>query len=122
MWSGPGPWWPLLIVMPLVMVSAGVVMMLVMTGGRTRRAGWLCGFDGQRSSDETKGERPRPPEDPLVILRERFARGEIDMEEFEHRVDPLLRAEPEFLADRREFERRFDRLMRAVADGRRDDR
>jgi uncharacterized membrane protein len=32
--------------------------------------------------------------DPLVVLRERYAAGEIDQEEFERRVETLLRTDP----------------------------
>ncbi len=102
MWGGPGAWWPLMMVMPLVMVSIGVVMMLVVTRGRSgRRDGWLSSLGGHRALAEPTPELPQPREDPLAILRERWARGEIDMEEFERRLDQLVRTEPEFIGNRR---------------------
>ncbi len=99
MWGGPGAWWPLMIVMPLVMVGIGIVMMLVVTRGRSgRRDGWPS---GQRAPAEPSRELPKPREDPLAILRERWARGEIDMEEFERRLDQLVRTEPELIREQR---------------------
>ncbi|MGC8511038.1 MAG: SHOCT domain-containing protein [Acidimicrobiales bacterium] len=52
---------------------------------------------------------PAPVEDPLTILRERFARGEIDLREFETRVERLLRADP------LESDRRPDRPAAVVS-------
>ena len=102
MGNGPGAWWPLIIAMPLAMVSIGIVMMLVVTRGRPgRRDGWLSNLGRHRAPTEPTRELPQPREDPLAILRERWARGEIDMEEFERRLDQLVRTEPEFIGDRR---------------------
>lgn len=43
---------------------------------------------GSQSSSDAAAE-----EDPLTILRERYARGEITQEEFERRLDDLLETE-----------------------------
>ncbi len=38
---------------------------------------------------------PRPiPDDPEQVLRERFARGEIDAEEYQHRLEVLRQTRP----------------------------
>ncbi len=42
-----------------------------------------------------RGYGPPPPRsDPEQVLRDRFARGEIDAEEFEHRLEVLRRTTP----------------------------
>ena len=84
-WGGPGPWWPLLVVIPLVMLTAIAFMAWMMRG--------MFGFGRDR---DTRRELDTPKrEDPMVILRERYVRGEIDTEEFERRLDGLLRSDPE---------------------------
>jgi uncharacterized membrane protein len=67
----------------------------------------------ERRSDED-GRRPDETADALATLRDRYARGEIDEEEFERRVDRLLRTEDvddaaDYLEDvRRERERELE--------------
>lgn len=94
MWgSGPGPWWPLLIVMPLLMVAAGVTMMIVMTHGRHGPFRGP-GPHGAGREQEHGHDQRRAGEDPLAVLRERYARGEIGHDEFERYLDRLVRTEP----------------------------
>ncbi len=70
MWNG-GLWMfvgPLMMIVFIAAVVAVVVLMVRWLGGPGR------------------GTRPHSPrQDPLDILKERFARGEIDKEEFEER-------------------------------------
>jgi putative membrane protein len=69
-WMGMG-WWmmvPLLLLL-LALVVAAVWAVVAMTGGRPR------------------GREPR--EEPERILAERFARGEIDEQEYRQRLDVL---------------------------------
>jgi len=50
--------------------------------------------------------------DPVEELRERYARGEIDRDEFERRLDDLLETDPEMRTDPRtadELDREFER-------------
>lgn len=69
MWFGTGGWW-----MGLWMVAFWVgVVLLVVWGVRTLA-------DSSSSSPGNRGERSA-----LSILEERFARGEIDREEFDQR-------------------------------------
>jgi putative membrane protein len=70
MWNG-GPW---MFFGPLMMIIffATIVVVAVLV------ARWL-GHPGQGKV------RHSPPRTPLDILKERFARGEIDKEEFEER-------------------------------------
>lgn len=76
-WSGPGLWWPLFIVMPLVMVACFVVMVSMMGG--------MFGFG--RRHDYQGGEDDRPEH----VLAERLASGDIDTEEYERRLAALSR-------------------------------
>ena len=72
MWNWGGGWWWLWA--PLCMlVFAGVVAWVVVTLGRSGTA--------PRGSSGT--------ESPEAVLAERLARGEIDAEEYEHRLDIL---------------------------------
>jgi uncharacterized membrane protein len=50
---------------------------------------------------------PDPDADALTVLRQRYARGELSDEEFDHRLERLL--ESDFDATRRERERIRDR-------------
>lgn len=72
MWWGGGGWYgmffgPLIMILVLALVVAAVVLLIRWAGG--------TGSRHQAPSGRT----------PLEILRERFARGEIDKEEFEER-------------------------------------
>lgn len=84
---------------PLI-VLFGVIMALRLFTGTGHGAGASCGT--MRSSCGTASRRTRfetpkderyPLEDkrdPLKIVRERYARGEIDYDEFERYLDTLL--------------------------------
>jgi putative membrane protein len=78
-WHGPHMWrdggWPGMIFGPLFMV---LVLALVI-GGAVLLVRWLAG-----PGSGTAPHQP-PPRSALDILRERYARGEIDKEEFEER-------------------------------------
>ncbi|MDA8040209.1 MAG: SHOCT domain-containing protein [Actinomycetota bacterium] len=89
--------WPMLLVIP-AMIAVALFMSLRLMSQRSRSAlgGWGpgCGFG---HAPGAPGELAEPParEDPMMTLRERYARGEIDIAEFEQRVDGLLRTEPD---------------------------
>ena len=71
-WNGTTPW-PIFLPMlwPIVMIGIVIgVVMLIMRSGRTETRSWPP--DGRRQS-------------PFEILSERFARGEIDRQEYEER-------------------------------------
>jgi uncharacterized membrane protein len=92
--SGPGPWWPLMMLMPLVMV-AGLVFAAWMLGR-------VLGFGPRVTRGRRRGRQPLGPgsqaggtrEDPLAVVRERYARGEISHDELDSYLDTLLRAGP----------------------------
>lgn len=92
-WSGPSAWWPLMIVMPLVML-AGFVFLAWMVGGMLGvgpRSARRAHHDLQPQADrQESGGR----EDPLAVMRERYARGEIGHEEMDRYLDRLLRTDP----------------------------
>lgn len=68
--------WPVLFVIPVII--AMVVFMALRSG--LGRMGPSCGA-GSRPSDNPKSVESPTPQDPLVTLRERYARGEIDTTE-----------------------------------------
>lgn len=71
MWTG-GPWMffgPLMMIIFIAAIVVGVVFMVR----------WLGGWD------RGTARPPAPGNTPLDILKERFARGEIDKDEFEER-------------------------------------
>ena len=83
--------WPVLFVIP-AMIVMGVFMARRMGFGRSGM-GRGCGVGPAPIAPEPLA-KPPAKEDPMVTLRERYARGEIDVTEFEQRVEGLLRTEP----------------------------
>ncbi len=77
MWDGGGSWgwWPMWL------------GMILFWGGLIWFGVWLI-----RRSDHAPSSKP-PAHDPRGILEERFARGEIDEEEFERRMKVLTQAQ-----------------------------
>ena len=104
MWGGPGAWWPLFIVMPLLMAAAGVTMMMVMIHAR-HGGGPFRGPGPHRAGREQERDRDQGQagEDPLAVLRERYARGFIVHFFDRGPVDRLIRTEPP--ADARPLQR-----------------
>ena len=66
------------------------LMMIVFWGGLIALVVWAVRSFGNPAGTERRRESPP---DALAILEERFARGEIDQEEFERRR-AVLRGEP----------------------------
>jgi putative membrane protein len=75
-WYGDGMGWGGWIAMTLAMVVFWTVVVLAV----------VAIFRGTSESRATRGES-RP--DPMAILEERFARGEIDADEYRARLDVL---------------------------------
>ncbi len=73
-------------------MAAGVTMMIVMT----RNGGLLWGPGPHRSPREQERghDHGRAGEDPLAVLRERYARGEIGRDESGRYPGRLIRTEP----------------------------
>jgi uncharacterized membrane protein len=69
----------------LMLIAVGVVVGVIMTTTRSV----------DRSADWSTPRHPadHADQDPLAILRERYARGEVGHEEFERILDGLLRTE-----------------------------
>ncbi len=90
-WSGG--FWPMLLIMPVVMLIGLGVLVYAIQGGRRHPS---CGPGDRRSNLASRGQDPRPAPgpDPLEVLRERYSTGAIDHEEFERRVETLLRTDP----------------------------
>jgi putative membrane protein len=79
-WNGWGWWW---VVMPLMMVAFwGAVAWVIVTVVRNDRTRPWTGENPGSPSTPTRSEAER-------ILAERFARGEIDAEEYRRRLDVL---------------------------------
>jgi putative membrane protein len=80
MFDGDG--WGYMFMGPVVMIAfTALVVLLVVLAFR-----WLSADHGRRSMGA---------DDAMAVLRERFARGEIDEEEFEARRRALRRSEAE---------------------------
>ena len=87
-------------------IGTGVLLLVFGLGGITilRDAGV---FDDAPGDEATRNETER---DPLSVLRERYARGEIEEAEFERRLDRLLDTESiRSTRDRAERDRLEDR-------------
>ena len=82
--------WPVLVVIPVMLAFA--VTVFRRAAGRSGPMGPACGFGPAHPAADERTERP-VREDPLAIVRERYARGEIDHAELEQRVEGLLRSE-----------------------------
>ncbi len=82
--------WPVLVVIPVALAFA--VSVFRRAAGRSGPMGMGCGFGPSHPAQDGRTERPAR-EDPLAIVRERYARGEIDHAELERRVEGLLRSE-----------------------------
>lgn len=77
--------WPVLFVIPMMIAVAEFL---------ARHAGHRpgCGFAAP-PAQQVQAVTPPVAADSMVTLRERFARGEIGLPEFEARLDGLLRAD-----------------------------
>ncbi len=91
--------WPVLVVIPVVIALVVTVARRFAPGHGTMGMG--CGFGPSHPIAEKTTEIPAR-EDPLAIVRERYARGEIDHAELERRIEGLLRSEPTELARSKE--------------------
>lgn len=90
---GGGGFWPVLLVIPVMMLIGMVVMVRTMRGGGHPSCGpmgWMPRAGGEAQDEANKISEP----DPLAVLRERYATGAINHEEFERRVEALLRTDP----------------------------
>lgn len=95
MMGGGSGWEPMLIFL-VILLAAVVVAALTLTF--TLRSASPEGRRQWRKPGRPGGGNPPdagtgPGEDPLIILRERYAYGEISHAEFVHVLDQLLRAE-----------------------------
>jgi len=81
-------------VMTLVVLGLVVWGIYALANAATRRPGSGRGPDPEKGGAERKFR----PEDPVLTLRERYARGEIDIVELEQRLDGVLRTEPGHLS------------------------
>jgi hypothetical protein len=78
-----------MLIFPLVMLAA-MAAVLTLLAGRGGRGGMpFCGPGRHSPADAPQPTR----EDPLQVLRERYARDEIDHAEFERALDGLLHTE-----------------------------
>ncbi|MGC8513604.1 MAG: SHOCT domain-containing protein [Acidimicrobiales bacterium] len=85
---GVFPWPVLFVILMIVMVVLVAVWLSHHRGAIGPGSGW----DASPTAP-LDVVAPPPAEDPVVILRERLVRGEIDFPEFEARLESLLRTE-----------------------------
>ena len=81
---GWGEWVAMIVMMVLFWTAIAAVVVLAFRH-------WRGGYAGPPQAGWTAGSIQQPPEEALRVLEERFARGEIDAEEFTKRRD-LLRS------------------------------
>ncbi len=91
--GGSGGFWPVLLVIPVTMLIGMVVMVRTMRGGGHSSCGPMGWMPRVGGGVHDKTEMISGP-DPLAVLRERYATGAISHEEFERRVEALLRTDP----------------------------
>ena len=91
--------WPVFVVIPVVIALVVSVARRFAPGHGAMGMG--CGFGPPHPIAE-KTTEPPAREDPLAIVRERYARGEIDHVELDQRIEGLLRSEPTELARSKE--------------------
>ena len=77
--------WPILIV-PAAMFLTMVFLMAQRFRSSQDSARLGCGHNTYRQFDRPPAQKA-PSQDPILILRERYARGEITTEEFKQQVD-----------------------------------
>lgn len=105
----------LVIVLPLLILEAPWLLALAMVllagywwqTGENPVTATVEAVRGERESTPPGESRVDAGDDPVAVLRERYARGQIDEEEFERRLDRLLATEPDEL--HRERERTHER-------------
>jgi uncharacterized membrane protein len=69
-----------------ILAGAGVIIYMI-SHGRWRRSSW--NNPGPRANQRTSALEV----DPLTVLRNRYASGEIDHDEFESRLEGLIKTE-----------------------------
>ena len=87
---------PLVMLVGFVVVLVGVLVALRFVAGGTgqRAMGPGCMSRARTPGRPVSGiEAPKAAADPLEIVRERYARGEIDLDELERYLDKLLATE-----------------------------
>jgi hypothetical protein len=117
----------LVIVLPLLILEAPWLLALAMLLGagywwRTDRNPVTATVDairGDRDPNAAREPGADAEDDPLAVLRARYARGEITEEEFERRLDRLLATEPEELARKRRRSHDRKRERESTSDRRR---
>ncbi len=66
-----------------------LVLFLLLIGGGIALVAWFVGQQGSQKASQGLGQGPRREDEALEILRQRYARGEIDREEFERMREDL---------------------------------
>jgi uncharacterized membrane protein len=107
----------LVIVLPLLILEAPWLLALAMVllagywwqTGRNPVTATVEVVRGEWERSASHEPRADVEDDPLSVLRERYARSEITDEEFERRLDRLLATEPDELSRDRDRDRAYER-------------
>ncbi|GAC1610993.1 MAG: hypothetical protein NVS3B26_21040 [Mycobacteriales bacterium] len=82
--------WPVLFMIPIMIA---MVVFLARRAGHSPGGTPGCG-SAARLAPPVDAVSPPAAQDPMVVLRERLARGEIGLPEFDARLTGLLRSDP----------------------------
>ncbi|XVH31938.1 SHOCT domain-containing protein [Haloferacaceae archaeon DSL9] len=110
LFTGQG-WWLAALLFGYIVV---VPLVALLYGDENDRSEWIDGWTSQSDSDATSETKPIEERgdaaDPLQVLRDRYARGELTDDQFERKLDRLLETETlEELEERRVRERLRER-------------
>lgn len=86
--------WTLMFVFTILVATVVFLAVRAIQRGNGMSGGWGPAGLASRAAPNQPAPIPAPVEDPMVLLRDRFVRGEIGMAEFDARLQALLKSAP----------------------------